>query len=84
MSFTTRTSANRTARAPGFTLIELLAVMLILAILMTLVVGATSLITNNVKVTETKSNMKIMMVAIREYQKARANADRETRNGKGL
>jgi prepilin-type N-terminal cleavage/methylation domain-containing protein len=72
MSFTTRTSAIRNARGRGFTLVELLAVMAILAILMTLAVGAAKLIYDRVKVNETKSTMKILMVAVKEYQKARA------------
>jgi prepilin-type N-terminal cleavage/methylation domain-containing protein len=75
MPITTRTSANRNARSRGFTLIELLAVMAILAILMTLVVGATTLIYNRVNINETKSTMKILMVAVREYQKAKAKDD---------
>ena len=69
MSFTPGTSTtNRTRRSRGFTLIELLAVMLILAILMTLVVGAAKLIFNHVYTEETKTNMKIIMTAIAEYR----------------
>ncbi len=43
MSITLNDAAKRTARNAGFTLIELLAVMLIIGILMTLVVGVVNL-----------------------------------------
>ena len=68
MSITPGTSTNRAVRSSGFTLVELLAVMLILAILMTLVVGASRLIFSDVYVNETKSSMQIIMAAITEYR----------------
>ena len=70
MSATPGTSRNHAVRSSGFTLIELLAVMLILAILMTLVVGASKLIFADVDVKETKNNMAIIMAAIKEYRRA--------------
>ena len=69
MSATPGTSRNHAVRSSGFTLIELLAVMLILAILMTLVVGASKLIFDDVDVKETKNNMAIIMAAIKEYRR---------------
>jgi prepilin-type N-terminal cleavage/methylation domain-containing protein len=70
MSVMPGTPTNRTSRAGGFTLVELLAVMLILGILMTLVIGVTWLIFRDTKIVETKTNMKIIMTAIMEYRKA--------------
>jgi len=69
----TRTCTNHAVRSGGFTLVELLAVMLILAILMTLVVGASRLIFADVYVKETKNNMAIIMSAIKEYRNATGN-----------
>ena len=69
----TCTTKNHAVRSGGFTLIELLAVMLILAILMTLVVGASKLIFTDVYVDETKSNMKIIMAAITQYREAKGS-----------
>jgi|GEM_PF-1960102 len=66
----TSTAKIHATRSGGFTLIELLAVMLILAILMTLVIGASRLIFTDVYVDETKSNMKIIMAAIVKYRDA--------------
>ena len=72
MSVMTRTSTtNRAAGSSGFTLVELLAVMLILAILMTLVIGASKLIFSDVYVEETKAHMKVIMAAIRVYRDAK-------------
>jgi len=64
---TTRTCKTRTARTRGFTLVELLAVMLILAILMTLVIGASKLLFNKIYIDETKTSMKIIMTSLSEY-----------------
>jgi general secretion pathway protein G len=64
---TTRTSRTRTARTRGFTLVELLAVMLILAVLMTLVIGASKMLFNKIYVDETKNSMKIIMTALSQY-----------------
>ena len=69
MSIRPGTSRNCTARSGGFTLIELLAVMLILGVLMTLVVGASKILFSEVDSTDTKNTMKIIMEAINEYQK---------------
>lgn len=62
---------NRNVRSGGFTLVELLAVMLILAILMTLVIGASKLIFSNVYIDETKGNMKVIMAAITQYREVK-------------
>jgi prepilin-type N-terminal cleavage/methylation domain-containing protein len=70
MLFIPRTSTKRTLRPSGFTLVELLAVMLILTVLMTLVVGGSKLIFAYVYTEQTKSNMKIIMSAISEYQQS--------------
>ncbi|MCP4374559.1 MAG: prepilin-type N-terminal cleavage/methylation domain-containing protein [bacterium] len=67
MLLTQRTSGNRKVRPSGFTLVELLAVMLILTVLLTLVVGGARLVTAHVYAEETKSSMKIIMSAISEY-----------------
>ena len=64
---TPRTNKTRIVRAGGFTLVELLAVMLILAVLMTLVLGASRLLFSSVYVDETKNTMNITMTAITEY-----------------
>ncbi len=68
MSIKQHTYKNRAVRSGGFTLIELLAVMLILGILMTLIIGATRMIFEKVYRDETKANMKIIMVAVKKYQ----------------
>ena len=70
MSATPGTSRNHAVRSGGFTLVELLAVMLILGILMALVLGASKLIFKDVYVEETKSNMAVIMTAIKAYRKA--------------
>ena len=72
MPITQGTSGNHAARSNGFTLIELLAVMLILGILITLVVGSARIIFVKVYTEETKTSMKIIMTAVREYYKAKA------------
>ncbi len=63
-----RTSKHRAARTRGFTLVELMAVMLILAILMTFVIGGAKLLTKDVYVKETKNTINIVMSAIKVYQ----------------
>ena len=62
-------------RSGGFTLIELLAVMLILGILMTLIIGATKMIFEKVYTDETKANMTIIMVAVRKYQEVQQDKE---------
>ena len=79
MSVMPGTSTNRAVRSRGFTLIELLAVMLILAILMTLIIGVSKLIFTHVYTNETKNNMKIIMAAITEYHKVKT--EYPTKNG---
>ena len=78
----TSTTKNHAVRAGGFTLIELLAVMLILAILMTLVVGASKLIFTDVYVDETKNNMNIIMAAIVAYCESGGNYPTEDSGNK--
>ncbi|MBT3202080.1 MAG: type II secretion system protein [Phycisphaerales bacterium] len=68
MSITLNDATKRTARPAGFTLIELLAVMLIIGILMTLVVGVVKKVTENAAIKETQTHMTVMMTAIKEYQ----------------
>ena len=70
MAGTPGTFRKLTSQSSGFTLVELLAVMLILAILMTLVIGASKLIFTDVYVDETKAHMKIIMAAITQYRDA--------------
>ena len=69
----TSTTKNHAVRSSGFTLVELLAVMLILAILMTLVIGASKIIFTYVYVDETKNNMKIIMAAITMYRETQVD-----------
>ncbi|MDP6634259.1 MAG: type II secretion system protein GspG [Phycisphaerae bacterium] len=67
MPITPRTSRKRPAGSSGFTLVELLAVMLILAILITLVLGASKLLFSDVHSTETQASMQVIMAAITAY-----------------
>jgi len=67
---TPTTKTTRIVSPAGFTLVELLAVMLILAVLMTLVVGAAQIIFQDVYKDETKNSMNIIMSAIKEYRRS--------------
>lgn len=62
------TSRKPAAGSKAFTLIELLAVMMILGILMALVIGVAKYITRSSDIESTRSNMSIIMAAIREYR----------------
>ncbi|MDP6546032.1 MAG: type II secretion system protein [Phycisphaerae bacterium] len=73
MSTMPGTSRNHAVRSSGFTLVELLAVMLILAILMGLVIGASRLLFADVYAKETKNTMAVVMSAITEYHKVTGN-----------
>jgi len=67
MLVTPETRKVPAGRSGGFTLIELLAVMLILTILLTLVVGVAKMVTRDVNREDTSNTMKIIMSAISEY-----------------
>jgi prepilin-type N-terminal cleavage/methylation domain-containing protein len=63
------TRADRPAnKAAGFTLVELMAVMFILAVIVSLVVGVGMYIVNKAREKETQGNQAIIMDALADYQ----------------
>ena len=60
----------RRRNRPGFTLVEMLTVILVIAVLVTLVVGISSTIIRKANVERTKVTMTAVMSAVQAYQQA--------------